>query len=131
MVKIERFAYLGTGTLGKLTVGPWSCYTIERPWKNNQPSVSCIPEGEYRCEPFSGTRFKDVVQVMDVPDRTFILIHVANFPHDIEGCIGVGDSFVSDALEPAVYNSKKTLAAFFDVAGRSFDLTIQGVRAEL
>jgi hypothetical protein len=93
--------------------------------------VSCIPEGTYKCEPFSGDRFKDVVQILDVPGRTFILFHVANFPHDIEGCIGVGDSFVSDALEPAVYNSKKTLAAFFDAAGRDFELTIRGVRAEI
>jgi len=131
MVYLERFAYLESGTLGKLTVGPWSCYTIERPWKDNEPNVSCIPEGTYKCEPFSGDRFKDVVQILDVPGRTFILFHVANFPHDIEGCIGVGDRFVSDALEPAMYNSKKTLAGFFDVAGRDFDLTIRGVRAEI
>jgi len=71
------------------------------------------------------------VQIMDVPDRTFILFHTANFPYDVEGCIGVGDRFLSDALEPAVYNSKKTLAAFFDVAGYDFDLTIKGVRAEI
>ena len=131
MVYLERFAYLESGTLGKLTVGDWSCYTIERPWKDNQSNVSCIPEGTYKCEPFSGDRFKDVVQILDVPGRTFILFHVANFPHDIEGCIGGGDRFVSDALEPAVYNSKKTLAGFFDVAGRDFDLTIRGVRAEI
>jgi len=131
MLYLERFAYLDSGTIGKLTAGPWSCYTIERPWLDNKPNVSCIPEGEYRCEPFSGTRFQDVVQIMDVPDRTFILFHTANFPYDVEGCIGVGDRFLSDALEPAVYNSKKTLAAFFDVVGYDFDLTIKGVRAEI
>jgi hypothetical protein len=129
MVFLQRFAYLDSGTLGKLTVGPWSCYTVERPWLDNTPSQSCILEGQYKCEPFSGSRFQDVVQIMDVPDRTFILIHAANYPRDVEGCIGLGDRFVSDALEPAVYNSKKTLAAFFDVAGYEFDLTIQGVRA--
>jgi len=111
--------------------GDWNCYTIERPWKNNRPNVSCIPEGKYTCQPFSGTRFQDVVQVMNVPDRSYILIHAANFPQDVEGCIGVGSSFVSDALEPAVYNSKRTLADFFDVVGYEFYLTIKGVRAEL
>lgn len=131
MVYLERFAYLESGTIGRMWAGDWNCYTIERPWKNNQPNVSCIPEGDYKCQPFSGTRFKDVVQIMDVPNRTYILFHVANFPHDLHGCIGVGDRFVSDALEPAVYNSKKTLSAFFDVVGYEFDLKIKGVRAEI
>ncbi len=131
MVFLERFAYLDNGTLGRMWAGDWNCYTIERPWLDNRPNVSCIPEGDYTCQPFSGNRFKDVVQIMDVPDRTFILFHVANFPHDVEGCIGVGNSFVSDALEPAVYNSKDTLAEFFDVVGKEFYLTIKGVRAEI
>ena len=80
MVYLERFAYLESGTLGKLTVGPWSCYTIERPWKDNQSNVSCIPEGTYKCEPFSGDRFKDVVQILDVPGRTFILVSCRKLP---------------------------------------------------
>ncbi|MBT6026390.1 MAG: hypothetical protein HOH12_14165 [Gammaproteobacteria bacterium] len=131
MVYLERFAYLDSGTLGKVWVGDWSCYTIERPWKNNASNVSCIPEGEYKCEPFTGTRFQDVVQILDVPDRTFILFHVANFPHDVQGCIGLGSRFNSDSLEPAVYDSRVTTAEFFVQAGKSFDLKIQGVRAEL
>lgn len=131
MVYLERFAYLDTGTLGRIWVGDWSCYTIERPWKNNASNVSCIPEGEYKCEPFSGTKYKDVVQVLDVPDRTFILFHVANFAHDVQGCIGLGSRFNSEALEPAVYDSRVTVAEFFVQAGKSFDLKIQGVRAEL
>ena len=134
MALLERFAYLDSGTLGNLTIDDWSCYTIERPWKNNAPNVSCIPEGTYACQPFSGNRFQDVIQVMDVPDRTFILIHVANFPHDIEGCIGVGDRFVSDALEPAVYNSKKTLQKLMEIFNEHEErmtLKITGVRAEI
>lgn len=134
MALLERFAYLDSGTLGKLTIDDWSCYTIERPWKNNAANVSCIPEGTYACQPFSGSRFQNVIQVMDVPDRTFILIHVANFPHDVEGCIGVGDRFVSDSLEPAVYNSKKTLANLmnaFEKNGNQMTLEVTSVRAEI
>ena len=134
MALLERFAYLDSGTLGKLTIDDWSCYTIERPWKNNAPNVSCIPEGKYVCQPFSGSRFQNVIQVMDVPDRTFILIHVANFPHDVEGCIGVGDRFVSDALEPAVYNSKKTLANLmnaFEKNDNQMTLEVTSARAEV
>ena len=129
MVYLERFAYLESGTVGRVLAGDWECYSIERPWLNNRPNVSCIPEGDYTCQPFSGNRFKDVVQIMDVPGRTFILFHAANWPHEVEGCIGVGNYFVSDARNPAVYNSKDTLAEFFDVAGKEFHLTIKGVRA--
>ena len=129
MVYLERFAYLESGTVGRVLAGDWECYSIERPWLNNRPNVSCIPEGDYTCQPFSGNRFKDVVQIMDVPGRTFILFHTANWPHEVEGCIGVGNYFVSDARNPAVYNSKDTLAEFFDVAGKEFHLTIKGVRA--
>ena len=129
MVYLERFAYLESGTVGRVLAGDWECYSIERPWLNNRPNVSCIPEGDYTCQPFSGNRFKDVVQIMDVPGRTFILFHAANWPHEVEGCIGVGNYFVSDARNPAVYNSKNTLAEFFDVAGKEFHLTIKGVRA--
>ena len=71
---------------------------------------------------------------MDVPDRSYILIHTANWPHDVEGCIGVGDRFVSDALEPAVYNSKKTLAALMDIFNgheERMTLKVTGVRAEV
>jgi len=134
MALLERFAYLDSGTLGKLTIDDWSCYTIERPWKNNAPNVSCIPEGTYACQSFSGSRFQNVIQVMDVPDRTFILIHVANFPHDVEGCIGVGDRFVSDSLEPAVYNSKKTLANLmnaFEKNDNQMTLEVTSVRAKV
>ena len=131
MVKIERFAYLEKGTVGKITVDDWSCYTIERPWLDNKSNISCIPEGTYKCEPFNGTKFKDVVQIMDVPNRSFILFHVANYPGDIEGCIGVGNSFDINELSPMVYNSRVTLADFFVTAGKSFDLQITGVRAEL
>ena len=131
MVKIERFAYLEKGTVGKITVDDWSCYTIERPWLDNKSNISCIPEGTYKCETFNGTKFKDVVQIMDVPNRSFILFHVANYPGDIEGCIGVGNSFDINELSPMVYNSRVTLADFFVTAGKSFDLQITGVRAEL
>ena len=134
MALLRRFAYLESGTLGRLTMGNWGCFTIERPWKDNQPNVSCIPEGVYACQPFSGERFKDVIQIMDVPHRSYILFHVANFPHDIEGCIGVGDRFVSDALEPAVYNSKKTMAQLMDIFNgheQRMSLKITGVRTEI
>lgn len=65
-------------------------YTLEEPWKENARRVSCIPAGEYRCKDFSGMKFQDVWQVLNVPNRDAILIHAGNTIRDTEGCILVG-----------------------------------------
>ena len=44
---IERFAYTKMGTLGRLTVGDLSLYTIELPWRGNEHNESCIPPGRH------------------------------------------------------------------------------------
>ncbi len=59
-----------------------SCFTIEPPWHDNQPNISCIPPGEYKVVPFSGRRFKKVYHVLDVPNRSYILIHAGNLAGD-------------------------------------------------
>jgi hypothetical protein len=46
----------------------------------------------------------------NVPDRTYILIHVANFSKDVQGCIGLGTGLMGDRI--AVSNSRKAVAAF-------------------
>jgi hypothetical protein len=64
------------------------CRTVELPWKNNQPRVSCIPEGTYRLRRRFTRRFKDHFEVMDVPDRKYILFHPANDAgKELRGCI--------------------------------------------
>ena len=78
-------------TLGTLTLpNGWECSTIERPWLNNKVNESSIPAGTYQVAPFSGDKYKDVYQILDVPKRTYILFHVANWSHQLQGCIAVG-----------------------------------------
>jgi len=96
-VTLVRFAYTPIGTFGHLSVGAASWLTIERPWKGNERNVSCIPIGEYE---LIHTMFRrntpdisddyPAYQVMDVPGRTFIKLHVANTMLDVAGCIGTG-----------------------------------------
>lgn len=124
-VVIERIALLPTGTLGTLeTSSGFRCFTIERPWQDNEPNVSCIPDGSYECLPFSGKRFKNVVQVMNVPDRSYILFHGANRPSDVQGCIGPGVSFGFEGVTPRVNSSQAALRSLLS-EGTSFDLTIR------
>ena len=69
------------------------CKTIELPWEDNKKNVSCIPEGKYWINHRSSSKYGDHLIVENVPGRSCILIHVANYVSDIEGCIGVGKSY--------------------------------------
>jgi hypothetical protein len=86
-------------------------YTAENPWLNNRQNVSCIPEGVYRAILHDSPKFGRCLWVQDVPERTEILVHVANSQTDVLGCIGPGDDYGwwPEREELAVWNSQDTL----------------------
>lgn len=114
LITLERFAHTAQGTFGTLRVGKLALYTVERPWRHNQASLSCIPEGLYplrkRVSPVvqrsSGGEFSEGWEVCDVTDRTFIMLHPGNTQLDVEGCIapGMALGFVNNHW--AVVNSR-------------------------
>lgn len=68
--------------------------TGELPWKDNKPSVSCIPVGEYMCKRVQSPRFGDTFEITGIPGRSNVLFHWGNVPlKDSEGCILVAESF--------------------------------------
>ena len=69
------------------------CYTIERPWLQNKVNVSCIPAGTYTIKPVKSPKFGNTYQVADVIGRTHILIHKANKPSELHGCIAPVSEF--------------------------------------
>lgn len=84
------------GTFGHLTLSDGQeLRTVELPWRDNAPTVSCIPPGVYRCETVHSPRFGRVYGVRDVPGRSHILFHAGNFGGDkdqgwntdLQGCI--------------------------------------------
>ena len=81
--------YHAEGVNGVLLLeGTELCKTIELPWKNNQPRVSCIPEGRYRLRRRHSPRFRDHFEVMDVKERKYILFHAGNDAgKELRGCI--------------------------------------------
>ena len=85
--------YFKDATIGHLFIAGednpvW--HTIERPDLDNKRNVSCIPEGKYLVKPYSSNKYPDVWEVQDVPNRSKILFHGANWAHQLEGCIAVG-----------------------------------------
>ncbi len=108
--------YLPTCTLGKLTGDEGlNIRTIERPWLQNQPFVSCVPEGDYKVirdnRPSRGPTFCLINEDLNVyrypatGKRDSILIHVGNWVSDIEGCIAPGQAFSVMRGENAVARS--------------------------
>lgn len=81
-------SYTDLGTWGRMTVADVTLYTVERPWLNNQPNVSCIPQGVYTCRPrrYYKGRYP-AIEITGVPHRSHILFHKANWPHQVKGCI--------------------------------------------
>lgn len=83
------------GTFGVLTFGPNVCKTTELPWRDNRKQKSCIPPGTYECAIVQSPRFGRVYGVKNVPGRSNVLFHSANFGGDadlgfttqLQGCI--------------------------------------------
>ena len=77
------------GVFGQLSTEMYECYTLERPRTGDHP---CIPAGEYEVELRPHPRHGECYEVMDVPGRTAILIHPANWYQELLGCIALGTS---------------------------------------
>src|ERR1019366_1847178 len=124
MITLERFQSDEMVTLGHLLDenSEILCYTLELPWLNNQHEISCIPLGIYNVEPYSSPLHPDVLHVLNVPDRTAILIHPGNTVADVRGCICVGDSLGTIHGVQAVLNSQKTFAMLKEKLPDSFEL---------
>lgn len=106
-ITIYRIEQGKSGTFGCMTLnGEAFSVTLERPWKDNMPNISCIPEGRYRCEPYRSHKFGKCFIVLNVPFRTYILIHPGNFVSESQGCILPGRSFANIDGRRAVTASK-------------------------
>jgi len=112
---LTRFASLPTGTIGRLEIpdGP-TLYTIERPWLDNRPWISCIPLGEYPLEWDTTGRVRGVPRLRDTGPRTQINIHTANHPTELQGCIAPGLRWTVNDQAPKVTDSRAALALLLE-----------------
>ena len=137
-VILERITDDGKQTLGGIQIGDvFIAKTLELGWKNNASNISCIPIGIYVCKYTRSNRMslkanKDVYtyELMDVPNRSGIRIHSANYFHQLLGCIALGDSTKDIDIdgELDVLHSGATVAKFVDLMNKvDFALTIRGI----
>jgi len=103
--------------------------TIELPWLNNEPFISCIPPGTYKASKILSPTFGWCIQILNVPNRTNILLHNGNFYTNTKGCIIVGKLFakINIDLQTDISNSRqaiKQLTSYFK-PNQIFNITIQ------
>jgi len=103
--------------------------TLELAWKNNQKQISCIPIGDYKVKKRWSKKFGNHFHILDVPNRSYILIHCANFYTQLRGCVAVGDdlSYINGDNEIDVVNSTKTLKELLKMMPNDFNLKIVNV----
>lgn len=117
-------------TIGELFIdGVEFCKTLELKWLDNTRSKSCIPEGTYQVVKrlAHAKRKYDHFHVLNVPNRSYILIHTGNYSRQILGCILVGDKHIDldrDGLMD-VANSTVTLKKLYELMPDEFELTIR------
>jgi len=94
------------------------CYTLERPWLNNEKGVSCIPAGKYDLDRYDSAKFPDCfslvnfnlgVGLTDGFHRNYILIHAANRVEQLQGCIAPGKGLSGYMETWQVIDSRKAL----------------------
>ena len=117
MIRLRRIAMTDEVSMGVLIgeAGLPLALTLERPWRNNAPEVSCIPPGNYTARRVQSPKFGETFEVTGVPGRSHILLHKGNTPADTEGCILVGAAWGSIAGSPAVLMSSQGYGAFMSV----------------
>ena len=126
------------GTFGNLVLDNGMSYcTLELPWEENKPSESCIPPGVYNCKWIKSPKHGNVYQVLDVPDRSMIEIHPANFAGDkdrgfiseLEGCIALGQKIGVLQGQLALLSSKFAITDFHVTQRKQdFKLTVRWAR---
>ena len=120
-IEVFRLEYEEKQTLGELAIFDsyetevFSALTLERADNNNEPMISCIPSGTYNCKLEYSNKFKkDLWEIKGVENRSECKFHSANYWHDLNGCIALGNKYIDinkDGFRD-VLSSKKTMKKF-------------------
>ena len=89
--------------------------SLERGWRNNERNVSCVPPGTYPLKLDYSPRFrKKLWELYDVPGRSECKFHAANYWHQLNGCIALGNkhTYINADKDPDVTSSRLTMAKF-------------------
>lgn len=120
LLRLVRVTEHNGATMGVLCIdGSPEVITLEDAWRDNEKMISCIPIGRYKIKLHKSPKFGITYKVMDVPERSEILIHAGNTHKDTHGCILVGLQFGKVGTEPAILASKSAFLKFMELMGNA------------
>ncbi len=111
------------------------CVTLELPWRENAKDISCIPAGIYTCRRTfkrttkGGMEIPETFEIMRVSNRSGVLFHVGNYPHDTHGCILLGTSFATASPDPMICQSTSAFRNFMKEMQEVNDFSLRIINA--
>ncbi len=128
-IDIKRYGSTPMGTFGELKIYndvdvAFECFTVERPWLNNEPFKSCIPDGNYALEPHDYGKYNGTFAIVggtvshqqeEGSERFACLFHSANRMSEVVGCIGLGEKLGTIYNDWGITNSKNTIKKYLDI----------------
>lgn len=136
MLTVLRQEFPSGATFGTLLLRKQIfCFSLELEWHENIAFHSCVPCGIYplvRRDSWYGRKtYGYTYEIRDVPERSDILIHPANWPHELSGCVATGETIAKLRGERALLNSGGTFRALKKAMGDINETTIQIMEVRL
>ena len=130
-ITLHRFCHSEEmGTFGWMMIAGYKTFTVERPWKDNKPFISCIPTGLYHVERHRSPKF-GMVWILEggtvskyEGERTHILLHSGNRMTDLSGCIAPGLTLTALGGKWAVGSSRNAMSRIANEMPDRWDLHI-------
>lgn len=126
-VILQRKTKLQDEVIGQFQTedGVFMFFTLERLFEG----LPKIPAGTYDCIRFNSPHLGyEVFMLKSVPGHDHILIHIANFYSDLEGCIGIGKGLnLLKTGEEMLTESKLAFQEFMKIQAElaTFKLVVQ------
>ena len=125
-IELKRFyrdkdRCLGVWTMDDLE---WPLFTLEPSWKENKEDVSCIPVGVYLLKTYRSDEHGNCFEVVNVPNRTLIRVHIGNWLKDTEGCVCIGGSIDVREEELGVFESTDAMNELLSIIDEPSELYV-------
>lgn len=116
LLTVKRVAKLQEGCFGVLLyLGVPFAVTLERTFDDGEP---IIPAGVYTCV---ARRYNkggyETFEITGVAGHSLLLFHKANWERDLQGCVGIGESFAVLGGELAIAQSGDGFGEFMRKVG--------------